>query len=92
MNLGAQILCPQNRYTNLKSALDQLLSIIFIQYQGICQERKKPVLHGLGNNMQLGVWVHRELFNGHSEGPGGKALGKFTLFSLKNNMIEPFKK
>ena len=39
-------------------------------------EKKFCILHELGSKIQLRVC-------GFSVGPGGKALGKFTIFSLK---------
>ena len=49
--------------------------------QGVSQEGKLfCVLHELGNKMQLEVWGHCEPL---SEGRRGKALGTFTIFSLK---------
>ena len=53
---------------------------------GVTQEGKKIcVLHELGNKMQLGVWGwgHCDPLTGFSGAPGGKVLGKFTVFSLK---------
>ena len=54
------------------------------RFQGVSQERKKfSVLHEFGIKTQLGVWGHCESLSGFSGEPGGKTLGKFTIFSLK---------
>ena len=41
------------------------------------------VLHEFGNKTQLGFWGHREPFSGFTWGTEGRALGTFTIFSLK---------
>ena len=41
--------------------------------------------------MECGVWGHSEPLGGKIGGPEGKALGKFTIFSLKlawNSLLE----
>ena len=49
--------------------------------QVVSQERNEfCVLQELENKMQLGVWEHCEPLSG---GTGGKALGTFTIISLK---------
>ena len=37
----------------------------------------------LGDKIQLGVWMYCDPFRWFSGGPGGKALEKFIIFSLK---------
>ena len=52
------------------------LKLIF-HCQGISQEGKKfCVLPELGDETQLGVWVHSEPLNGFSGGPRDKTLEK----------------
>ena len=54
-----------------------------IDKQGISQEGKKSAFCMNWEVKQLGVWGYCELFSGFSGEPGGKALGKCTIFSLK---------
>ena len=51
------------------------------------KEKKFCILPELGNKTQLGVWVYCERcsvgLGGFDGWPGGKALEKLTIFSLK---------
>lgn len=57
--------------------------VLPVGHQGISQEKKKfSILQELGNKTRLLVWAHCEPHNGFG-GPGGKALDKCAIFSLK---------